>query len=89
MTAFEIAFLITACAIIALHVLSTVLDKKLGVIFTYVNLGLHILFVFVLMALKVSFEFMALSFMTSLLIYLFSAFLCYKIRIRREVRDDV
>lgn len=80
----KILFVITSLVIAALHIGSAFFRKKIAEILTYVNLGLHIALVFELLALKVSIEFMALSFMISLLLYLSSSFVSYKIRKEEE-----
>ena len=83
----NIAFLITAVIICALHISSHLFRIKIANILTYVNLGLHILLVFELLLLETSFEFMALSFMLSLFVYTFSYALTVKIKERRGERD--
>ena len=89
MIGFKIAFVIASAIIALFHIGSVVFEKKLSQILSYVNLALHIVLLFILMALEVSFEFMALCFMVSLLIYLFSSYLSYKIQRRRVKRDDL
>ena len=89
MQAVKILFIITLFAVAFLHVGSSALKKKTAEILTYVNLGLHIAMIFELLALKVSFEFMALVFMLSLLIYLSSSLLFYKIRKGRIEKNDL
>ncbi|MBR5140545.1 MAG: hypothetical protein IKV16_05765 [Clostridia bacterium] len=83
----NIAFIITAIIICALHICSHLCMHKIANILTYVNLGLHILLVFELLLLEVSFEFMALSFMLSLFVYTLSYALIAKFRERRDARD--
>ena len=89
MTFAKVLFVITALLIIALHMGSSALKKKVAEILTYVNIGLHIALIFELMALKVSFEFMALSFMLSLLVYLSSSLVFYCVRRKEDGADDL
>ena len=89
MTLAKVLFVITALFIIALHIGSSALKKKVAEILTYVNIGLHIALIFELMALKVSFEFMALSYMLSLLVYLSSSLIFYYLRRKEDRADDL
>ena len=85
----RILFVITVALIISLHISTSVYKKKIAEILTYANLGLHIVLIFELMALDVAFEFMALVFMLSLLAYLLSSFIAYKIKAERKDSDDL
>ena len=89
MTVVKILFVITALIIILLHTGTALFKKKIAAILSYVNLCLHIAMLFELMALETTFEFMALSFMLSLLIYLFLSLALSKIKGRRQETDDV
>ena len=89
MQAVKILFVLTSLIIVSLHISAFIFKKKTAEILIYVNIGLHIALVFELMALKVSFEFMALTFMLSLLVYLSSAFVSYKLKMREDGEDDV
>ena len=79
----KILFLIVAALMLSLHISTAVFRKKIAEILGYVNLGLHIVMFFLLMLLEVSLEFLALVFMMSLLVYLLSSFVSYKL-IRKE-----
>lgn len=89
MTVVKILFVTTALVIILLHAGTALFKKKTAKILGYVNLCLHIAMLFELMALEATFEFMALSFMLSLLVYLFLSLAISKIKRRRQETDDV
>ena len=83
MQAVRISFLVVAALVFSLHVSTAFFRKKIAEILGYVNLGLHIAMFCILMLLEVSLEFLALVFMMSLLVYLLSSFVSYKL-IRKE-----
>lgn len=89
MQVLKVLFIITALLIISIHISTSIFKRKVAETLSYVNLGLHILLVFGLMALDVAFEYMALVFMLSLLVYLLSSFVVYKVKVERKHSDDL
>lgn len=87
MQALKIIFILTAIAILALHILTAIFDKKARTVLYYVNICLHIAMFFELMAQRASIELLALSFMVSLIVSLLFSLICEKIKERRGGGD--
>ena len=89
MQAVKILFLVVAMLMVSLHISTAIFRKKVAEILGYVNLGLYISMFFIVMLLEVSLEFLALVFMMSLLVYLLSSFVSYKLIRKERDNDDV
>jgi len=81
MLIFENALIVALIgALIVLHILSFVFTKVISRIITYINITLHIVLFALLLFKNIPIEETVLVFMASLLSYVLSAFIYYKIK---------